>query len=436
MTRNETHDPGLTSWVESANDEATDFPVQNLPFAVFRRQGSAEAFRGGVAIGDQVLDLKAALPVLALEGAALAAGTEAAKPRLNGLMALDPAAWSALRLALSRALRSGSSLAPRLAGCLVAQAQAEFDLPATIGDYTDFFTSTTHAENTSRLISADRPIPSNYWWHPLAYHGRASSVRLSGTDFHRPYGQVMGPGQTTPDFGPCQRLDYELELGVFLGGHNALGTPVRMEEAEQRVFGICLLNDWSARDHQFWEMTPLGPFLGKNFLTSISPWIVTAEALVPFRKAPWRPEGKTDVLPYLDSRTNRTHGAFDIRLEAGLRTASMPVTEVAWLSQSNHADAYWTVAQMIAHHAVNGCDLHAGDLLGTGTQSSPGPRGEGCMVEFAAGGRSPVHLPNGESRTFLEDGDTVVFRGSCQAPGARRIGFGECVGAVLPAHRA
>jgi fumarylacetoacetase len=432
---NETHDPALRSWVDSANREDTDFPIQNLPFAVFRRRGTDECFRGGVAIGDRILDLAAAAASGAFGGEPAELLRAAAGDHLNPLMAKGPAAWSALRLALSRALREGAPAADRLGACLLPQAAAEYGLPARIGDYTDFYTSVYHATNIGRLFRPDNPLLPNYKWIPIGYHGRASSIGVSGQAFRRPLGQTMAPGAQQPQLGPCKRLDYELELGVFIGGGNALGEPVPMAEAEGRVFGLCLLNDWSARDLQAWEYQPLGPFLAKNFATTISPWIVTLEALAPFRVPFERPADDPQPLPYLDSAANRARGAIDVQLEVALETPRMREQNAgaARLTRTSYRHAYWTIAQMVAHHTINGCNLQPGDLLGSGTLSGPTLDQAGALIELTTGGTQPVTLPDGEARTFVEDGDAVVIRGWCEKPGAARIGFGECRGTVLPA---
>jgi fumarylacetoacetase len=432
---NETHDPGLGSWVASANTAGGDFPIQNLPFAAFRRAGTDEAFRAGVAIGDAILDLGAVHRAGVFDGSAARAAGACAAPALNGFMALGPAAWSQLRLALSRALRLGSALAESLRPCLVPQADAQYTLPAVIGDYTDFFTSIHHATSVGRLFRPDNPLLPNYKWVPIGYHGRTSSIAVSGQEFARPVGQTMPAGAESPVFGPSKRLDYELELGVFIGPGNVTGTRIPIAEAEGHVFGLCLLNDWSARDVQAWEYQPLGPFLAKNFATTISPWIVTLEALAPYR-VPWtRPTGDPQPLPYLESKDNRAGGAFDIRLEVLIQTAKMRAAGVppACLSQTSFRHAYWSIAQMVAHHTVNGCNLRPGDLLGTGTESGPTPQEAGSLLELSGAGNSPVSLPGGEARTFLEDGDRVTMRAWCEKPGAARIGFGEVVGQILPA---
>ncbi|WP_426145208.1 fumarylacetoacetase [Polaromonas sp. DSR2-3-2] len=432
---NETHDPALRSWVASAHAAGNDFPIQNLPFAVFRRKGTLEAFRGGVAIGDQILDL-AALAASGVFSAEAATAVQAgAHDKLNALMALGASAWHALRLALSRALREDAAEEAALAACLVPQSEADYGVPARIGDFTDFYTSVHHATNIGRQFRPDNPLLPNYKWVPIGYHGRASSIGVSGQRFHRPVGQTLPPSTTQPVFGPSQRLDIELELGIFIGTGNALGEPVAMAQAEEHVFGICLLNDWSARDLQAWEYQPLGPFLSKNFATTISPWIVTMEALAPYRVPFVRPQADPQPLPYLDSEANRRQGSFDIQLQVGLTTPRMRDAGQgeATICRTSYRHAYWTMAQMVTHHTVNGCNLQPGDLFGSGTLSGPTLDQAGALIELTTGGKHPLQLPNGESRTYLEDGDAVVIRGWCEKAGAARIGFGECRGTVLPA---
>ena len=431
---NETHDPRLQSWVESANLPATDFPIQNLPFGVFRRAGSDEDFRGGVAIGAEILDLSAAYAAGAFQGNAGDAAAACTSPTLNSFMAMGDDAWSALRLALSRALRTSSPLAGALRACLIPQSEAEYSVSARIGDYTDFYTSIHHATNIGRLFRPDNPLLPNYKWVPIGYHGRASSIAISGQQIARPLGQTMAPGAQAPTLGPSRRLDYEMEIGVFIGTGNALGSRIAVDRAEGHVFGLCLLNDWSARDIQAWEYQPLGPVLSKNFATTVSPWIVTLEALAPYRVAWTRPPDDPQPLPYLDAPTLRSEGAFDIQLEVLIETAKMRARREApaRLSLTSYRHAYWSVSQLVAHHTVNGCNLQTGDLFGTGTLSGPTATEAGAMIELTAGGKNPVQLPDGESRTFLEDGDAVVMRGWCEKPGAARIGFGQAVGTVVP----
>ncbi|GAA6206335.1 MULTISPECIES: fumarylacetoacetase [Thalassotalea] len=432
---NETHNPDLTSWVETANQTGCDFPIQNLPFAVFKRIGSDEDFRGGVAIGDQIVDLSAAKNSGVFSGVALTALEACSQRELNAFMGMGKAVWSALRLALSQALSSGSSAQQKLESCLVPQADAEFALPCNIGDYTDFYTSIHHATSVGKKFRPDNPLLPNYKWVPIGYHGRSSSIEVSGKDFKRPKGQTKAPTATEPSFGPCKRLDYELEIGIFIGNGNELGEPITIENAEDHVFGICLFNDWSARDIQGWEYQPLGPFLSKSFASTISPWIVTTEALAPY-KAHWtRDEADPQPMPYLESSQNRASGSFDINLQVLLETDAMRLNNLAPtpLSQSNFKDSYWTVAQMVAHHTVNGCNLRSGDMFGSGTQSGPNPEEAGSMLELSNAGAEPISLPNGEKRTFLEDGDNVIMTGWCEKPGAARIGFGLVEAKILPA---
>ena len=434
----ETHDPGLRSWLDSANAAGADFPIQNLPYAVFRRRGSDESFRGGVALGDQIVDLAALAAADVLQGEARQAAQAGAQSRLNALMGLAPAQRSALRLALSRALRTGSALQAALEPLLVPQAQAEYDVPARIGDYTDFYTSVHHATQIGRLFRPDNPLLPNYKWVPIGYHGRSSSIVVSGRDFHRPVGQTMPPGAAQPGVGPCKRLDIELELGIFMGTGNPLGEPIPIGQAESHVFGLCLLNDWSARDIQAWEYQPLGPFLSKSFATTVSPWVVTLEALAPYRVPFTRPADDPQPLPYLDSPANRACGALDIQLEVLLQTPRMRQAGqgAASICRTSYRHAYWTLAQLVTHHTVGGCNLQPGDLLGSGTLSGPTPQEAGALIELTAGGKQPLTLPDGEQRVFLEDGDTVILRGWCERPGAARIGLGECAGTVLPARAA
>lgn len=435
MPLNETHNPQLKSWVASANTADTDFPIQNLPYGVFRRAGSVQDFRVGVAIGDAILDLTAASAAGAFTGSALTAMQACCAPTLNAFMDLGPAAWSDLRLALSRALREGSPSQALLATCLLPQDQAEYAVPARIGDYTDFYTSVHHATNIGKLLRPDNPLLPNYKWVPIGYHGRSSSIGISGQAVRRPLSQVMRPGASAPVLAPSARMDYELEIGIFIGGGNAQGEAIAMDQAEQHVFGLCLFNDWSARDVQGWEYQPLGPFLSKNFASTVSPWVVTLEALAPYRAAWTRDAADPQPLPYLDSAELRTQGAINIELEVFIQTAAMREKGLAEhrLSHSNFRDAYWSVSQMVAHHTVGGCNLQSGDLLGSGTQSGPTPEEAGSLMELSKGGKEPVALPSGEARTFLEDGDSIIFRGVCQVPGAARIGFGEVRGTLLPA---
>jgi fumarylacetoacetase len=433
MSLNATHDPALRSWVASAHGGASDFPIQNLPFGRFRRAGSPEPWRIGVAIGDQVLDLKVAREKGAWPAEVMAWLVPLAGGDLNSFMALPSASRSALRAALSAGLSEGSAQKSALISALVPQAEAEMSVPCTIRDYTDFYTGIHHATTVGKLFRPDNPLLPNYKWVPIGYHGRASSIGVSGQAFRRPMGQTKGEGDM-PLFGPSKRMDYELELGLFIGPGNTLGEPISMADAEEHLFGLCLLNDWSARDLQAWEYQPLGPFLAKNFATTISPWIVTMEALAPYRVPFSRPSGDPAPLPYLDSAANQSAGAIDVTLEVWLQTARMREGGEAAvrLSQSSAAEsAYWTSAQLVTHHTVNGCNLQPGDLLGSGTLSGPKPEQGGSMLELSMGGKQKITLPNGEQRTFMEDGDTIILRGHCERAGAVRIGLGEVCGTLL-----
>jgi fumarylacetoacetase len=431
---NETHNPALTSWVVSAND-VTDFPIQNLPFAIFRKANSAEAFRGGVAIGDQVLDMAKVAAAGLFQGNAQLAAEAAAESRLNHLMGMGAEANSALRLALSEALRAGSDAQSQLESCLLNQTEIEFDLPCSIGDYTDFYSSIHHATAVGRLFRPNQPLLPNYKWMPIAYHGRSSSISVSGQDFYRPAGQSIDLQSDSPDFRPSRKLDYELEMGIFVGQGNKRGQCIGIEAAERHLFGMCLFNDWSARDIQAWEYQPLGPFLGKNFASTISPWVVTMEALAPFRAPFSRAADDPRPLDYLASRFNSEAGALDISMEVFLQSTQMRQagTQAEKITGSNFKHSYWTVAQMLAHHTINGCDMHAGDLLGSGTQSGPEAKEAGSLLELSEGGMRQIELSNGESRTFLEDGDSVILRAYCENNTAKRIGFGEAAARILPA---
>lgn len=417
-----THDPDLSSWAPGADDPGTDFPIQNLPFGRFRRAGE-DRWRAGVAIGTGVLDLDAT---------GLVDG-----PEVTRILSLSAPARRELRRRLSAGLTTGSGAERSWRGALVAQNDVELGLPCDIGDYTDFYTGIHHATAVGRLMRPDNPLLPNYKWIPIGYHGRSSSVIASGGAFHRPLGQVKPAGVDLPALAPTARLDYELELGIVIGQGNELGRPVPIDEAEDHVAGLTLLNDWSARDIQGWEYQPLGPFLAKNFATTLSPWIVTLEALAPFRFPFTRPDGDPAPLAYLDSPVNRRAGVVGIDLEVQLDTAAMRSAGVgsACLSRSNYRDAYWTIAQLVAHHTINGCNLRSGDLLGTGTISGPLPEQAGSLLELTEGGRKAIELPGGETRRFLENGDRVTLKASCHRDGFRRIGFGTCEGVVLPAPR-
>ncbi len=426
-----THDPALRSWVESANTPDSDFPIQNLPFGRFRTHGS-EPWRIGVAIGDQVLDLRLAAELCPWPARVSVWLEPLAAGDLNAFMALGSRPRRALRAALSAALVENSDQGPFLELCLVPQAQARMALPCSIPDYTGFLAGIHHARAAGKLFRADSPLHPNYPWVPVASHGRVSSLRVSGGTVRRPNGQYKLPDQDVPTFGATRRLDYELELGVLVGVGNELGEPKTMAQAEEDWFGLVLLNDWSARDVQAWEYQPLGPFLSQSFATTLSPWVITHEALEPFRVPLQRDEGAPAPLAYLDSEDNQTHGQVDIHLEALLQSAAMRERgqDPVRLSHSNLKDAYWTVAQLMTHHTVNGCNLQPGDLLGTGTLSGPKPDQGGSLLELSAGGWQPVILPGGETRSFLLDGDCVILRAWCERKGARRIGFGTCSGTV------
>ena len=434
-TLDHTHDPAARSWLAAANAPGGDFPIQNLPFAVLRRRGSDEAFRGAVAIGDQALDLAALAGAKLLTGAAGEALTLAAQPTLNAFMAAGPEAWRTLRHGLFALLREGAAQEAAVRSGLLPLAAVEYTLPARVGDYTDFYTSLDHARNAIRIILPDAEVTPNFRWLPQAYHGRVSTLGVSGQRFHRPRGQLKPPDAAAPVFAPCTAMDYECELALWIGPGNAAGQPIPIAQAEQHLFGIGLLNDWSARDIQMWEMAPLGPFHAKNFATTVSPWIVTLDALAPYR-LPWtRAAGEPQPLPYLDDPAVRGQGAFDIRLEVWLESeaARLQGRAPARLSATSFRHQYWSAAQMIAHHAAGGCSLQPGDLLGSGTISGPGPGEAGALLELAHGGRQPVDVGGGEQRGFLHDGDSIILRGWCDKSGAARIGFGECRGTVLPA---
>ncbi len=425
----ETHDPARRSWVESANGHA-EFSVQNLPFGVFSPPGGSP--RIGVAIGDSILDLAACserglLPPGAVE--------PSRQDRLNLLLALPVAARRELRRTISDLL-TRQAFRGTLADTLHPAAECTLHLPARIGDYTDFYVGIHHANNIGRQFRPDNPLLPNYKYVPIGYHGRASSIRPSGVPLVRPLGQRKPPEAEAPLVGPSVRLDYELELGVWIGAGNDLGTPIPIAEAAEHIAGFCLLNDWSARDFQAWEYQPLGPFLAKNFQSTISPWVVTAEALAPFRIAqPARPQGDPAPLSYLADADDQAHGALAIKLEVYLASQAMRAQGIApqRLSTGPASNMYWTVQQIVAHHASNGCDLRPGDLLGTGTISAPTPDGFGSLMELSDGGRQAITLPGGETRTFLEDGDEVILRASAAAAGHVTIGFGDCRAVVMPA---
>jgi len=431
----ETHDPARRSWVESA-DGHPDFPIQNLPFGIFRRRDAPDVPSGGVAIGDAVLDLAASLEAGFFSGDAQRAARACAAPELNGFMALGGHYWSALRRAVSRLLAvdpAGRSLEPRASPrVLVPATEVELLLPAAIGDYTDFYASLHHATNVGSMLRPENPLLPNYKWVPIGYHGRASSIVPSGAPIRRPEGQTRDGTSGPPAFGPTRRLDYELEVGFFVGPGNSLGEPIPIADAPRHLFGLCLLNDWSARDVQAWEYQPLGPFLAKNFATTISPWIVTMDALAPFNTGLERPADDPEPLPYLRDEDDRRAGAIALSLEVLLASARMRAEGVPpfRMSRSQLEDLYWTPAQLLTHHASGGCNLRPGDLFGSGTVSGPTNGARGCLLELTWRGAEPIRLPTGEERRFLEDGDEVIFRGWCEREGFVRIGLGECRGEV------
>ena len=433
----ETHSVARRSWVASANGHA-DFPIQNLPFGVFT-PGSGAA-RGGVAIGDEIFDLAAAAGLGLFDTQAAPVAEAASGATLNPLFALGRGARVALRRRVSEILDADGPERARIEGLrarlLHRAADCRLELPAAVGDYTDFFAGIHHATTIGKLLRPDNPLLPNYKYVPIGYHGRASSIRPSGANVRRPNGQRKGATEAAPSFGPSRSLDYELELGVWIGPGNELGTPIPIAAAGDHVAGFCLLNDWSARDIQGWEYQPLGPFLGKSFFTTISPWVVTPEASAPFRMAQAsRPAGDPPPLPYLLDAADHAAGALDIELEVLLLTADLAAKRLPphQLSLGNTRHLYWTVAQLVAHHSSGGCNLRAGDLLGTGTISAPTDEGLGSLLEISAGGRRPLTLTSGETRRFLEDGDTVIMRARCRREGFASIGFGECRGTIAPA---
>jgi fumarylacetoacetase len=425
MNLDETHDPSRTSWVASA--QGSDFPIQNLPLGIFSEAKGKR--RPGVAIGDYLLDLAAIADLLDGDWR-----DELRQPVLNAWLARGPDAGRELRLRLSEILSDERSR-DDVESQLIGQSEVRMHVPCIVGDYTDFYVGIHHATNVGKQFRPDNPLLPNYKYVPIGYHGRASSIRPSGEDVIRPSGQRKPPDANMPEYGPSRRLDYELELGIWIGRGNDLGHPIPIGEAPDHIAGYCLLNDWSARDIQGLEYQPLGPFLAKNFMTSVSPWIVSPQALAPFRKPmPARPAGDPKPLAYLDDPADQSSGALAIQLEVALTTEKMRSAGIApHILSRGSADAamYWSAAQIVAHHSSNGCNLQPGDLIGTGTLSTESADGLGSLLEISNGGKQPVELPTGEARSFLEDGDELTLRAWCESDGAARIGFGECAGRVV-----
>lgn len=436
---NETHDPNLKSWVESANDPNTDFPIQNLPLCVFGSDSVDNKIHIGMMIGDVVLNLDACADAGLLGDIEdeESIGSERLWSLLDGIMGFSAHGRRALRNRVSQLLREGSSKQIAVKPHLVPRNECAFeDLPAIIGDYTDFYCSIYHATNVGSMFRPDQPLMPNYKYVPIGYHGRASSIVVSGTDIKRPHGQNRSNADAPPVFIPAKNLDYEMELGFFVGKGNEMGEPIDIANAEDHIFGVCLVNDWSARDIQAWEYQPLGPFLAKNFATTISPYVVTMEALAPFRtKAFEREEGDPQPLGYLNDEQNQKFGGLDIKLEVYIQTEKMRNENIEphLLSRSNTKDLYWNIGQMLTHHASNGCNLQTGDLIASGTVSGKEKNERGCLLELTWRGTEPIDLPNGEQRRFLEDGDEIIMKGYCEREGFRRIGLGECRGKILPA---
>jgi len=431
----ESHRADLRSWVVSANDPDTDFPIQNLPLGIFARRGGGVR-RVGVAIGDQVVDLANCADRNHLEGLGAQVIRACRAESLNPLLALGPDAWGALRTRVSALLRETLPPDQRPASSVLPLTEVTLGLPAETGDYTDFYASIHHATNVGRMFRPDQPLMPNYKWMPVGYHGRASSLVPSGASIRRPLGQIMADDAAAPVYAPSRSLDYEMEIGALVGPGTRLGRPVPLAEAEHHLLGLCLVNDWSARDIQRWEYQPLGPFLGKSFATTVSPWVVTLDALAPYRSpAPPRDPADPAPLPYLFDPDDQRRGGFDVTVEVRLVSERMREEGIPpfLVSRGSTRDLYWTLAQMLAHHTSNGCNLRPGDLLASGTISGPAPESRGCLLERTWRGAEPLTLPSGEERRFLADGDEVILRGWCEAPNRPRIGFGECRGTVLPA---
>ena len=426
---------GRKSWVQSANDPGCGFPLDNLPFCAFQVRGGGQHL--GVGIGDSILDLAALAQSRAISGVSVDVREACMEPVLNRLMGCGRDKRAQLRAALTRLLAQNApeGTVGRLKPLLHSTRDVQFCLPVAIGDYTDFYASIHHATNVGRLFRPDQPLLPNYKFLPIGYHGRASSIVISGSAVKRPNGQTKAPSADVPTFGASRQMDYELELGAYIDSGNTLGCGIDVDEAEQHIFGVSLVNDWSARDIQAWEYQPLGPFLGKSFATSVSPWIITLEALEPYRvPLAARDEGDPQPLAYLSPRKRATQG-IDVRLEVYLRTEKMRSAgiDAVRLSTVSARELYWSFAQMVAHHTSNGCNLRTGDLLASGTISGPEPGSQGCLLEITRRGAEPLRLPSGEVRSFLEDGDEITFRGFCEREGLPGISLGECQGMVVPA---
>lgn len=435
MKLNETHNPDLKSWVDSANDPQTDFPIQNLPLGAFKTTKNF-APHLGVAIGEKILDLTAVC-MNNLVDIPQDIRAVCTKGFLNQLMAMGNAASSDLRFALSKALRASvqKDLQEKLKTHLFDSDKVELLNPVRIGDFTDFYASIHHATRVGAMLRPENPLLPNYKYVPIGYHGRASSITISGRKIRRPHGQVKSDEFDEPKFQPSKRLDYEAEIGFFIGESTGFGQPIPLREAERHIFGACIVNDWSARDIQKWEYQPLGPFLAKNFATSLSPWILTLEALLPFRAPAFaREAGEPKVLAYLYSPENEASGGLDITIEVFIHTSQSIKQKLppARLSKGNFRDQYWTPAQLLAHHASNGCNFHTGDLFASGTVSGKNLDEAGCLLELTLGGKEPIELPSGEKRAFIEDGDEIIIKAYCEKDGFRRIGFGACSGIIIP----
>lgn len=436
---NETHDPNLKSWVESANAPDTDFPIQNLPFCVFEPRENPDDTQMGIAIGNFVLSLSGCYNSGLFPNLEPYIGDALIYGDLDVLLSqLTTKEFSNFRQRLVEILGDDASqeISQTVKKQLLPTSEVEFLIPFNIGDYTDFYCSIFHATNVGAMFRPDNPLLPNYKWLPIGYHGRASSIVVSGTEITRPKGQNRADADAPPVFIPCKNLDYEMEVGFFVGKSNELGKSIPIEKAEEHIFGLCLVNDWSARDIQAWEYQPLGPFLAKNFATTVSPFVVTMEALAPFRVPAFeRDENDPKPLDYLNDETNQKSGGIDINLEVYIQTEKMRDENIEpfLLSRSNMKDLYWTIGQMLTHHASNGCNLQTGDLMATGTVSGKEKDERGCLLELTWRGKEPIQLPNGEQRRFLEDGDEIIMKGFCQREGFRRIGFGECRGRILPA---